>query len=194
MIQIEVFVLFVFFSISQSKNNLMPNLPVGEYRIVFDKLYQCDSIKNHSVQFNVYFNKKTSSMNEMKGNLTYLVPFDDTLIVDLNFASWGSTGGWKSNSYIFISKNACSNVKNLFGNSWLTVIKAFNLPTDRCPIPLGTYITLGIDMNKFEDNNFPKVYFYGKYKCVIKIKTVEKKVIGCVVLELTLIRPWETPK
>jgi len=53
----------------------------GEYRIIFDKLYQCDSIKNHSVKFNVYFNKKTSSMNEMKGNLTYLVPFDDILTV-----------------------------------------------------------------------------------------------------------------
>lgn len=49
--------------------------------MIFDKLYQCDSIQNPSVKFNVYFNKKTSSMNEMKGNLTYLVPFDDILTV-----------------------------------------------------------------------------------------------------------------
>ncbi|XP_022164495.1 uncharacterized protein LOC111029686, partial [Myzus persicae] len=93
------------FSISQSKNNFMPNLPVGEYRIVFQKLYPCDSTNNHSILFNVYFNKKTLSITEMKGNLTYLIPFDDTLILDINLSSGGSTGGWKPNSNVHITKN-----------------------------------------------------------------------------------------
>lgn len=57
----------------------------GEYRIVFQKLYPCDSTNNHSILFNVYFNKKTLSITEMKGNLTYLIPFDDTLIVSILF-------------------------------------------------------------------------------------------------------------
>lgn len=57
----------------------------GEYRVVFQKLYPCDSTKNHSILFNIYFNKKTLSITEMKGNLTYLIPFDDTLIVSILF-------------------------------------------------------------------------------------------------------------
>lgn len=55
----------------------------------------------------------------------------------------------------------------------------------------GTYSTSGIDLKIFEDHNFPKVYFYGKYKLLYKIKNAENKVIMCQVVEFTLIRPWE---
>jgi hypothetical protein len=58
----------------------------------------------------------------------------------------------------------------------------------------GTYITSGMDLKELEErHNFPKIYFYGKYKVTFKIKNVENKVIFCTVLELNLIRPWEKP-
>ncbi|XP_022164520.1 uncharacterized protein LOC111029702 [Myzus persicae] len=188
---IKVFVLISFFSFSQSKNSFMPNLPVGEYRMIFDKTYACDPRKNNTIQFNIYFSKKTPSITELKGNVSSLIDFDDTLIVDVNAASWGTTGGWKQNSMLYISKKACSHFKNMFGNSWFPFIEGFNFPTDSCPLPAGTYSTTGIDLKLFEDHNLPKVYFYGKYKCVIKLKNVENKVLGCHVMEITLVRPWE---
>jgi len=53
----------------------------------------------------------------------------------MNLASWGSTGGWVPNSNIFISKKACTVFRTIFGNAWVTCRKAFNIPTDGCPIP-----------------------------------------------------------
>jgi len=57
----------------------------------------------------------------------------------------------------------------------------------------GTYISSGIDLKEIEDHNFPKVYFYGRYKVIFKIKDVENNILGCGVVELSLIRPWEIP-
>jgi len=57
----------------------------------------------------------------------------------------------------------------------------------------GTYMTNGIDLKELDSFNVPKVYFYGKYKITFKIKNEEKNVLGCTVLETTLIRPWEKP-
>ncbi|XP_003244365.1 uncharacterized protein LOC100575054 [Acyrthosiphon pisum] len=188
----KTFGLILFFSWSQSKSIFMPNLPFGEYRFVIDKLYPCGSRKNHTIQFNYYSSKKASNITEIKGNITFLIPFDDNLTIDINVSSWGSTGGWIPNYYILIRKNACSSIRNLFGNSWLTMLNAFNVPAYRCPIPVGTYITSGYDLTKFEDNGLPKVFFYGKYKVVGRYKNVENKEVGCFVGEINLIRPWET--
>jgi len=56
----------------------------------------------------------------------------------------------------------------------------------------GTYSTsTGYDTALLEDNNFPKVYFYGKYKYVAKVKTKDNKLIGCAVYEVEALRPWE---
>lgn len=55
----------------------------------------------------------------------------------------------------------------------------------------GTYITSGVDLKELEDHNAPKVYFYGKYKLLMKIKNAGKKVLGCAIVELNLVRPWE---
>ncbi|XP_060870801.1 uncharacterized protein LOC132945157 [Metopolophium dirhodum] len=194
MIIIKMFVLIGFFSLSRSRNRFMPNLPMGEYRVVFDKLYSCEPTENHSIQFYIYFSKKSLSIVELKGNVTTLIPFGDNIIGDVNIASWGSTGGWKPNSIIHVTKKACSTLKTVVGNAWVTFQKAFHVPTDTCPIPKGTYISSGMDMNKLiEGHNFPKVYFYGKYKATFKFKNVENQLLGCGVLEFSLIRPWETP-
>lgn len=55
----------------------------GEYRTSIDRVYPCESTVNHTFQFNVYTSKKTSSIAELKGNITFLQPFDDTVIVSI---------------------------------------------------------------------------------------------------------------
>jgi len=57
----------------------------------------------------------------------------------------------------------------------------------------GTFITTGVDLKELESHNAPKVYFYGKYKYTVKFKNGENKILGCFVLELSLLRPWEKP-
>ncbi|CAH1731478.1 unnamed protein product [Aphis gossypii] len=189
-IMMKVFVLIAFLSLSNSKSNYMPNLPLGEYRIVFEKIYSCES--TNLFQINVYFNKKTLSITELKGNFTNTIPFDDTFTLDANTASWDSIGGWKPNSVVYITKNACSNLKKVLGNVWNTLFKSFNVSNTSCPIPVGTYISTGVDLKELEDLNIPKEYFYGKYKLTAKIKNVKNEVLGCVVIEHSLVRPWET--
>lgn len=43
-------------------------------------------------------------------------------------------------------------------------------------------MTKDVELKELDDFNIPKVY---------KIRNRENKVIGCIVLEITLIRPWE---
>jgi len=52
---------------------------------MLDKIYPCESTRNHSIKINFYFSKKTSNITELKGNFTYLIPFDDTPIVSCYF-------------------------------------------------------------------------------------------------------------
>jgi len=40
---------------------------------------------------------------------------------------------------VYKSKKACSSLKNVAGNAWISFIKGFNIPTDRCPIPAVKY-------------------------------------------------------
>ncbi|XP_022164269.1 uncharacterized protein LOC111029549 [Myzus persicae] len=193
MILIKMFVLVGVSSSTLKQNLFMPNLPLGEYRIFVEKFYRCESTRNHTLQFNCYLSKRTLNITELKGNFTLLVPFDDTVILDINFASWSLSGGWKPNAIVYKTRKACTHFKNVLGKTWNSVIKDFNIPTSSCPIPVGTYISSGLDLRKLEEHNFPKVYFYGKYKMTISFKNENNKLLGCAILELSLIRPWEKP-
>ncbi|XP_050063066.1 uncharacterized protein LOC114122522 [Aphis gossypii] len=116
----------------------------------------------------------------MKGNITLLTPFDDTLTLHINAASWGSTGGWKPNAMVCITKNACSHLKKLLGKVWNTLSESLhNFHNYNCPVPVGKFTTTGIDLKKLEELNVPKVFVYGKYKYVLKFKNEENKILGC---------------
>ncbi|XP_060866577.1 uncharacterized protein LOC132942303 [Metopolophium dirhodum] len=188
----QVFVIIGYFCLTQSQTRFMPNLPLGEYHLNIEKVYRCES-SNYTFQFNFFLRKKTANTTELKGNVTFFKPFDDTIKLDVNVASWGLTGGWKPNSIVYISKNACSSSKHVLGKIWFSLFKGFSMPTSVCPIPAGTYMTSGIDVKELEDHNFPKVYFYGKYKAVFKMKNEENKILSCTVIEINLTRPWEKP-
>ncbi|XP_008184871.1 uncharacterized protein LOC100570461 [Acyrthosiphon pisum] len=142
---------------------------------------------------NVYLSKKTLKITELKGNFTFLIPFDDTITYEFTASIWGSTGGWIPNSNFYKGKNACSSLKFILGNAWNSVIKDFNIPTSKCPIPAGTYITSGMDIKKLIDGNFSKLGYYGRFKAEAKARNSENKVLSCIIAELDLIRPWEKP-
>ncbi|XP_027851047.2 uncharacterized protein LOC114130300 [Aphis gossypii] len=191
MIILKVFILIGFFYLVKSKTTFMSNLPLGEYRTVYERIYYCQS--TNTFQSNLYFNKRTSNITEMKGNFSFSKPLDDSYSIDINAESWSLTGGWKPNSMVYLSKNACSSLKMFFGKAGYSMYKSFKFPKYSCPIPAGTYISSGIDLKEIEDHNFPKVYFYGRYKVIFKIKDIESNILGCGVIELSLIRPWEIP-
>ncbi|XP_050060194.1 uncharacterized protein LOC114130653 isoform X2 [Aphis gossypii] len=166
---------------------------IGEYRIVAAAIYQCaDEPKNLPLKANLYLSKKSSNTTEVRGNCSLKIPFDDSLTIDINVASWSLTGGWKPNSLIYVTNNACSKAKSILGNSWFSIIKSFNSPFVNCPIPKGVYSSSGYDVTLINDNNFPKVYFYGKYKVVGKVKNKNNTIVGCLTAEGSLLRPWET--
>ncbi|XP_060872089.1 uncharacterized protein LOC132946224 [Metopolophium dirhodum] len=193
MILIKLYICIGFIFVSNAQSLFRPNLPLGKYRMVFNAIRQCEDSKHLPMQVHLYLNKKSSNITELRGNFTVGgVIFDDSLVFDGNAASWGSTGGWKTNSIVYVATNACSKAKFLLGNAWYTFQKAFNIPSGDCPVPMGTYSTsTGYDTALLEDSNFPKVYFYGKYKYVGKVKTKDNKLLGCVAYEVELLRPWE---
>ncbi|KAF0740554.1 Uncharacterized protein FWK35_00022237, partial [Aphis craccivora] len=193
MILFKLFVIMGILTISKALTKFMPNLPLGEYRIEPAAIHQCaDQPKNLPLKANFYLSKKSTNITELKGNMSLEIPFDDSLTLDVNIASWSLTGGWKPNSLIYVTNNACSKTKNILGNAWYSFLKAVNSTTTNCPIPMGVYLSAGYDTALLNDNNFPKVYFYGKYKYVGKMKNKNNKVIGCISAELSFVRPWES--
>jgi len=75
------------------------------------------------------------------------------LYLNVNIASWGSTGGWKPNSAVYISKKACSAIKNVAGNAWFSALKGFKVSTDSCPLPAVKY-------KNIKNNCIPRRYTY----------------------------------
>uniref|UniRef100_A0A2S2QTX6 MD-2-related lipid-recognition domain-containing protein n=1 Tax=Sipha flava TaxID=143950 RepID=A0A2S2QTX6_9HEMI len=180
-------------SLSESQKSFLPNLPAGEYRIVYDAVYNCKYSKNNLVEVNLYFSKKSNNMTEVKGNFTLHIPVDDDLNLEVNFSSWSLRGGWVKNSFVQNFDKMCTNLKMLAGKAWSPFVEAFHVPTNKCPIPKGTYTTKGIDVRVVDGNNFPKVFFYGKYKLEMKIKFKNNTLVGCEALEIRVVRPWELP-
>ncbi|XP_060849847.1 uncharacterized protein LOC132928916 [Rhopalosiphum padi] len=194
MVLLKVYIVLVGLCLmAKPQINFFPNLPLGEYRIIFLAIYPCESTKDQILGWNLYFSKKSQNTTEMKGNLTFKESFDDSSKLDINLSSWSLIGGWKKNSYVYLTDNACSKLKYVMGNVWFSATSSFNI-SNHCPLPRGTYTTKGLDIKYLQDHNFPKVYYYGKYKGVISIKNKKNKLLGCVALEFNLVRPWEMSK
>ncbi|XP_060849838.1 LOW QUALITY PROTEIN: uncharacterized protein LOC132928907 [Rhopalosiphum padi] len=168
------------------------SIRLEEYRMILTAIYQCEETKDLPIKFNVHLSKKSSNITEIRGNLTYTMPFDDSTVWDVNIASWSLTGGWKPNSIVYVTNNGCSKLRNILGNAWDYVSKGFQIPTANCPQPTGIFKSSGLDTTFIKDNNFPKMYFYGKYKYVGKLKNKNNKLLGCLVIEFNLVRPWES--
>jgi len=64
----------------------LPFILQGEYGIVYERIYPCKS--TNWIQYNLYFNKKISSITEMKINFTFKIPVDDNFTVRIYKIKW----------------------------------------------------------------------------------------------------------
>jgi len=55
----------------------------GEYRFVFNTMQPCEIMQDLQIKTNLYLSKKTRNITEIKGNLTFQTPFDDSVSVSL---------------------------------------------------------------------------------------------------------------
>ncbi|XP_050435021.1 uncharacterized protein LOC126842179 [Adelges cooleyi] len=165
----------------------------GEFRIKIKQYSSCEPTMTHLLKFNVYLSRRSPTVLELKGNNTLLVPFDDSIISNINIAMKGSNGGWINNAEVYTMKRACSMSKFLLGKSWTSLSKAFKYDNNgECPIKPGVYVSSGFNLDDINDNGFPKQYFYGEYKFTIKYANDLNKMLGCQVIVVDILRPWET--
>eukprot|EP00102_Acyrthosiphon_pisum_P022430 XP_016659640.1 PREDICTED: uncharacterized protein LOC107883668 [Acyrthosiphon pisum] len=186
-------VVFVTVVISDTGKPLfLPQLPVGKYRLNFLAMMRCTSVpSNNKNQFNFYLSKKTANTSEIKGNVTHLEPFDDSLNLEFDFSIKDSIGGWKDNALSYKTPKACSSLKMLLGRAWTPLMDGLGVYNATCPISAGFYKGPGINTAVFELTNFPKTFFYGTYR-VTSYYTKHKEVCGCYIAVVEVKRPWET--
>ncbi|XP_050535704.1 uncharacterized protein LOC126902452 [Daktulosphaira vitifoliae] len=168
---------------------LMPNLPVGKYKLKFKAVSICNESVDYPMKFKYYLSKVSTTKALLMGNVTLNIPFDDNLKLHLNLAVWSKIGGWKDNANVYQNKRACSHQKFLLGNVWSEYIEKHNF-TD-CPIQPGFYKINGFDISHISNANLPKEYFYGTYKQKIFYNNEKDIQVGCYFLVYDLIRPWE---
>ncbi|XP_050432501.1 uncharacterized protein LOC126840658 [Adelges cooleyi] len=125
------------------------------------------------------------------GNITALVPLDDSLNFHLNMAVLDQIGGWKDNAYVYNHPKACSSLKFLMGETWTPLMRNFKLNSTDCPLPKGFYIMEGFDLSLFEKMNIPKQLYYGTYKMKIVYTDKSDVVVGCFIIVVEILRPWE---
>ncbi|XP_050528737.1 uncharacterized protein LOC126898574 isoform X3 [Daktulosphaira vitifoliae] len=170
-----------------------PNLPAGEFKVKYNSIYSCGSSEKNLLQWNVFFSKRTPIITDLKGNLTYLVPFDNSIMFTINFAVKGTNNAWISNAHIVPFKKACETSKLVYGaNAWGEFLTAFKIPKPGCPISPGVYESSGFNMNSLTNLRYlPKAFFYGIYKLNITFISASDTFLGCIILCLDVVRPWE---
>ncbi|XP_060881271.1 uncharacterized protein LOC132952828 [Metopolophium dirhodum] len=185
-------VVFVTVVISDTGKPLfLPNLPVGKYRLNFLALLRCTSARlNNKIKYELYLGKKSANTTEFLGNITHLVPFDDSLNLEFDMARKDSVGGWKNNDFVYKSPKGCTTLKTFFGGAWTSIMDGLGIYNATCPIPVGFYKGSGLDTADFMLTNFPKTFFYGTYRFTIYF-TKNNEVYGCFTLVVEVKRPWE---
>lgn len=53
----------------------------GEYRVYYKAFLRCQIKSTNDIQLNFYLSKKTANTTEIKGNVTFNKPFDDSFNV-----------------------------------------------------------------------------------------------------------------
>ncbi|XP_050528744.1 uncharacterized protein LOC126898576 isoform X2 [Daktulosphaira vitifoliae] len=166
----------------------------GEFRVIFKGFCFCKLTNHDPIDYNLYLSKKSSKVTEIKGNITFSVPFDKSINMETVFAVKGSNGGWIDNAHVIpLISNACDVLKSILGpETWNVFLTAFNISKVGCPIKPGIYISSGLDTAHLMNGNFfPKHFFYGDYKVTVKFLSYTKKFLGCVSLLTDFVRPWD---
>ncbi|XP_050547524.1 uncharacterized protein LOC126909143 [Daktulosphaira vitifoliae] len=182
------------------ENVFFPNLPIGEYHIKFKAGFKCNSSIHYKIDLNLHQSKIASSKTVITGNMSFHIPLDDSLIVDVNVAVLDKIGGWKDNAYVFQILNACSAGLSILGPAaYKTLFKSFNATDDSCPIKANSYYLMNnLDVDSFVDTILktnkmaPKTLFYGSYKAKLMHKRKDyDEILSCFVIIFDVTRPWE---
>eukprot|EP00102_Acyrthosiphon_pisum_P026891 XP_016664101.1 PREDICTED: uncharacterized protein LOC107885128 [Acyrthosiphon pisum] len=191
---ITTLVVFVTVVISNTRKPLiLPQLPAGKYRLNVLAMIRCSSLSvvtNNKMKFELYVSKKSANTTEILGNVTLLVPFDDSFNLEFDFAIKDSIGGWKENAYLYKSPNAYTMIKMFLGGAWTKITNGIGIYNATYPIPAGFYKGSGINTADLMLTNFPKTFFYGTYRMSCYI-TKNHETYGCAKIIVEVKRPWE---
>ncbi|XP_050432285.1 uncharacterized protein LOC126840519 [Adelges cooleyi] len=136
-----------------------PNLPSGQYKLIFRAVYKCSTTNlNETIQLNLHITKTSEHDTSYVGNITLLEPLTDEFDINVNMAVMDKIGGWKDNAYVYTSKKGCTSIKGFYGVTFSTFL---GLEHVECPVGKGIYNVL-YDTKNYEKGNFPKIFFYGK--------------------------------
>ncbi|XP_060843144.1 uncharacterized protein LOC132923279 [Rhopalosiphum padi] len=168
-----------------------PNLPLGDYRIHFIAIIQCNS--NSTIQHNFFLYKTSRNTTDLRGNITSLRAFDDSLIINLKMDIKDKIGNWQSNAYTYKSPQAYTCIKNFLGGEFPKFLNKYGINASIYNIiPPGIYTTKGYDVSNYPENtNFPKQIFYGTYKFNIIYTEKNGDRCGCFTFVIEVKRPWE---
>ncbi|XP_050528129.1 uncharacterized protein LOC126898232 [Daktulosphaira vitifoliae] len=167
-----------------------PNLPCGPYKCSFKALFKCNDTINYLINHNLHFTKLSYNKTAVDGNVTFSIPFDDSLTFNVNMAVWSQIGGWKDNYFILSYPKACSSMKFFCGSTnWETLRR--RLKSSDCPIKTGTYQFNSVDTDFYKKLNLPKEFFYGRYKFKLYYTNQKNDVVFCINAVFDMIRPWE---
>ncbi|XP_065216068.1 uncharacterized protein LOC135842505 [Planococcus citri] len=168
---------------------------MGEYFIDWKVIGACPQEKRGTDEIltDVRVTKRNRKA-EVIGNVTYKIPFDDTISAKFNFAVLGSNLAWLPNAYSLTFPKACSGFSNMMGPIWIDLLKHMKMST-KCPTPKGVYIMSGYDVDSLLRNSaFPKQFIYGRYKITIEFLNNKNALLGCSYFIVDVLPLWQKKK
>ncbi|KAK3925391.1 Unconventional myosin-Ie [Frankliniella fusca] len=145
---------------------------VGPYRIVPDHIESCPAKSSSPM---VLLSPPRGIRDRIDRNLWYYsvntslpFTFDNSIDLDINWASWSSRGGWKDNAILMRPGSVCKFVPANVPDAWRRfLIATFNDPTRDCPFPPGNYEI----KNMSSEVTFKKIpaFFYGTWRVTIRL-------------------------
>ncbi|XP_022179604.1 uncharacterized protein LOC111040156 [Myzus persicae] len=173
---------------------ILPNLPLGEYRVNVIAIHHCSTTQKYNFQYNFFLFKTSRTTVQLRGNISCINrAFDDSLLLRGSMAIKDKIGGWQNNAYVYQSPMAYSGLKKLFGAEFAVFLNSFGVnDTKQNSIPPGIYTTKGYDISNYPSNtNLPKQIFYGTYKMNINYTEKSGSLVGCYIFVIEIKRPWE---
>ncbi|XP_050535210.1 uncharacterized protein LOC126902211 isoform X2 [Daktulosphaira vitifoliae] len=176
-----------------SNEDRMVLASVGEFKIKVKAAFKFNESINYLIDINLHATKTSTSRAVLTGNINNKIPFDDSLNSNVNMAVLSKIGGWKSNAFVYSTKNACSISKKLLGEGWNFTMNHLNISDYDCPVKLGNYKMTNLDpIEVFERTVLKaKQFFYGSYKINLFFTKKSGFEVGSFVIILDILRPWE---
>ncbi|XP_026280641.2 uncharacterized protein LOC113208027 [Frankliniella occidentalis] len=163
----------------------------GPFRLVLDHIEACPDSTGGAgrgagalfkeIYWHRYHGRKNGDLPYYWINATTLLTVDDSLQLDLNWASWSSRGGWKENAYVMRPGSFCKVASSHDPEFWRRFMTAiFDDPNRNCPFTPGYYECTNVS-SEFTFRKIP-VFFYGTWRVNIRlVKQSTQNGVFCLV-------------